>query len=183
MSEFITDRAEAHFHKKLAESNHWDAEGAVIEWENAAANLCGSPIEQEMLSALIWADFGFGPGRLFVWDHTMAERHPLDLEYVTLAPQYPEGRYNIDVALFVPCPTGGHLQFAIECDGHDFHEKTKEQARHDKARDRRLIAKGWIPFRFTGSEIWADADGCAEEVAVFVRDWFSAQLEKLSHRH
>lgn len=42
----------------------------------------------------------------------------------------------------------------IECDGHDFHEKTKEQAQHDKERDRFLQMEGYPVYRFTGSEIF-----------------------------
>jgi very-short-patch-repair endonuclease len=56
------------------------------------------------------------------------------------------------------------LQAVVECDGHDFHEKTKEQARHDKARDRALQRRGFNVIRFTGSEIHQDADRCAREV-------------------
>lgn len=51
----------------------------------------------------------------------------------------------------------------IECDGHDFHEKTKEQAVRDKKRDRTLQAKAPV-FRFTGSEIWKDPHDCAYQI-------------------
>lgn len=51
-----------------------------------------------------------------------------------------------------------------ECDGHQFHEATKEQAARDRSRDRRLQAAGYIVFRFTGSEIAADADACAASI-------------------
>lgn len=53
---------------------------------------------------------------------------------------------------------------AVECDGHDFHEKTKQQAARDKRRDRDLAAMGVQTMRFTGSEIWRDPEGCANEV-------------------
>lgn len=52
----------------------------------------------------------------------------------------------------------------VECDGHDFHERTKEQARRDRARDRFLQSKGCRVLRFTGSEIWADPEACAAEI-------------------
>ncbi len=52
----------------------------------------------------------------------------------------------------------------VECDGHDFHEKTKAQAAKDKRRDRALIAKGYTVLHFTGSEIWRDPKKCAAEV-------------------
>ena len=52
----------------------------------------------------------------------------------------------------------------VECDGHDFHERTKEQAARDRSRDRALTALGLEMFRFTGSELWRDPMGCAEQV-------------------
>ena len=52
----------------------------------------------------------------------------------------------------------------MECDGHDFHERTKAQAAHDKTRDRALQARGLKVLRYTGSEIWADPFGCALDV-------------------
>jgi very-short-patch-repair endonuclease len=52
----------------------------------------------------------------------------------------------------------------VECDGHDYHERTKEQAAHDRRRDREMQADGYKVFRFTGSELHRDAIKCAEEV-------------------
>jgi len=52
----------------------------------------------------------------------------------------------------------------VECDGHDFHERTKEQAARDRSRDRRASLSGATVLRFTGSEIWNDPLGCAEQV-------------------
>ena len=53
---------------------------------------------------------------------------------------------------------------AIECDGHDYHEKTKEQAQKDKSKDRALKKKGLPIVRFTGSEITANPDKCAQDI-------------------
>jgi len=50
------------------------------------------------------------------------------------------------------------VAFVIECDGHDFHEKTKEQAQKEKQRDRDLITSGYVVMRFTGSEIYNNAN-------------------------
>lgn len=55
-------------------------------------------------------------------------------------------------------------QFIIECDGHDFHEKTKEQAARDKKRDRNLIAAEYVVIRFAGSEIYKNPYGCVKEI-------------------
>jgi very-short-patch-repair endonuclease len=53
----------------------------------------------------------------------------------------------------------------VECDGHEFHERTKEQAARDRSRDRALTAFGYEVFRFTGSELWRDPLGCARQVS------------------
>lgn len=58
----------------------------------------------------------------------------------------------------------GRHYAVVECDGHDFHERTKEQARRDRSRDRRLQEHGFRVFRFTGSELYRDPYGCAQEV-------------------
>lgn len=51
----------------------------------------------------------------------------------------------------------------VECDGHRFHERTEDQARRDRQRDRDIQRAGMMVFRFTGAEIWEDAIACAEE--------------------
>ena len=57
----------------------------------------------------------------------------------------------------------------VECDGHEFHERTPEQAEHDRARDRAMTAAGYHVFRFTGREIRRDARRCAREVMRYLR--------------
>jgi uncharacterized protein DUF559 len=57
----------------------------------------------------------------------------------------------------------------VECDGHDFHEKTKEQAARDKSRDRDMLAQGYRVLRFTGSEIHNRAEKCAMEIDAIIR--------------
>ena len=52
----------------------------------------------------------------------------------------------------------------VEADGHSYHERTKEQARHDKQRDRFFASQGLTVLRFTGSEIHRNASRCAAEV-------------------
>lgn len=51
-------------------------------------------------------------------------------------------------------------RIVIECDGHDFHEKTKWQAQKDKQRDIGIQLNGFKVFRFTGSEIWQTNGSC-----------------------
>ncbi len=59
-------------------------------------------------------------------------------------------------------------QLVVEVDGHDFHERTKEQAQRDRSRDRTLTAAGYTVFRFTGSELFRDMDKSINEVYAFL---------------
>jgi hypothetical protein len=61
--------------------------------------------------------------------------------------------------------TWRHL--VVECDGHAFHERTKEQAARDRSRDRAFQEGGAQVFRFTGSEIFNDPVKCADAIL----DW------------
>lgn len=56
----------------------------------------------------------------------------------------------------------------VECDGHEFHERTAEQATRDRRRDRAMAADGYAVLRFTGRELFKDADACAEEVDLYI---------------
>lgn len=60
-------------------------------------------------------------------------------------------------------------EICIYCDGHEFHERTKEQAKRDRSVDRWLQANGRIVLRFTGSEIWNEAQKCAEDIINHIR--------------
>lgn len=56
-------------------------------------------------------------------------------------------------------------------DGHEFHEKTKQQAQYDKKRDRKLTKLGYKILRFTGSEIYNDVRKCIMEVEDLIIDF------------
>jgi very-short-patch-repair endonuclease len=55
-------------------------------------------------------------------------------------------------------------KIVIECDGQDFHDRTKEQAARDRRRDNDLQLLGFDVLRFTGSQIYKDARGCVSTV-------------------
>ena len=56
------------------------------------------------------------------------------------------------------------IKLAIELDGHEFHEKTKEQVKKDKEKDRWLTLNGYTVIRFTGSEIYNSIETCIKQV-------------------
>lgn len=67
--------------------------------------------------------------------------------------------YRLDFVVRTPAAI-----FVVECDGHDFHDRTKQQAAYDRARDRELLLAGIPTIRFTGSEIHHSAERCAAQV-------------------
>lgn len=82
-----------------------------------------------------------------------------------LIPQLQIGKYRTDLALIRKARRGyARVYLAIECDGHEFHERTREQAQRDKARDREMQRLGWIVARYTGSEIAKDPSGAAKDI-------------------
>lgn len=82
-------------------------------------------------------------------------------------PQHPIGKYSADCLVyygFWDGPLNGEKLIVVECDGHDFHERTKQQAAHDKARDRFMHKAGYQVFRHTGSELYKNPYDAAFEV-------------------
>jgi len=73
------------------------------------------------------------------------------------------GRYRVDFLLRVSNDRKHIGDVVVECDGHDFHERTKAQAKRDRARDRDLTLQGLTVLRFTGSEIHANVMVCVRE--------------------
>jgi very-short-patch-repair endonuclease len=89
---------------------------------------------------------------------------------ISISPQAVLRPYRVDF-LITHCdtPYSRCKGVVVECDGHDFHEKTKEQAARDKSRDRDLQERGYQVFRYAGSEIWRDPIACARQVLGFVQ--------------
>ena len=148
---------------------HFKMAVAVSELVECAKR-CESPIEQ-LLSV-----------HLVRWVRTFNDKH-----YVVVGPDFEESGYFVDLQPQKEINVNGRRyrvdflvdvvslndspsvpSVVVECDGHDFHERTKEQARRDKRRDRDLQSAGYHVLRFTGSEIWRDPSSCAGEVARFV---------------
>ena len=124
-----------------------------------------SPIEKLFLSALYESDHWYDGDESDTEDAVcvLVERGGNDepsnrLGYVRA--QMPCGRYSIDFAVVGP----GGLRVAIELDGHEFHEKTKEQVAADKARERVLVKNGWRVIRFSGSDVHRDVAARIREV-------------------
>lgn len=83
-----------------------------------------------------------------------------------IALQEPVDKYRIDITLHFNCRLGRNLyrhNVAIECDGFEYHSSPLQLA-HDDAKERDLLASGFSVFRFTGKEIWNDAQRCTQQI-------------------
>lgn len=137
-----------------------------------------SPIENLFVGALsLYArgipEFKFlverGPHRKFSEIKT-ADIFRGDTYRAVCIPQVHVLNYRMDFLVAVRRSDNVPMFLDVECDGHDFHERTKEQATGDKARDRKLQAQGIEVHRFTGSEIWRDPIAAAWEVVLRATD-------------
>ena len=136
-----------------------------------------SPIEEALLAALLYEQWTCRSGeRLCMCDTTGLE---WNVDYAGMAfrfsprsilgyTQADVGPYRADF-LFQSWLGGQSRSFVVECDGHDFHERTKKQAARDRTRDRWMIAQGITVLRFTGSEIWASPEKCASDILQTIR--------------
>ena len=105
------------------------------------------------------------------WDKNRAHTH-------AGAPQVQCGSYRVDFLFIGYCFEEALAIVAVECDGHDFHEKNKEQAARDKSRDRDLALMGIQVMRFTGSEIHRDAVRCVKQVFEFLTNRSTEAFER-----
>jgi very-short-patch-repair endonuclease len=134
---------------------------------------CESPIEKIMSAAIIhqarqrWRDFCpnqslFFMGGGYVWP----EDGLSDFDGCFLYQQAAVGKYRADILirLFDSRNKQTNHTIVIECDGHDYHERTKEQAERDRSRDRWMTAQGITVLRFTGAEIWRDPVACCQSI-------------------
>jgi len=89
---------------------------------------------------------------------------PADNQQLQCQSQVPINGHRVDYLFTVISDNGPVSHLIVECDGHDFHERTKDQAKRDRSLDRAYQEGGYTVFRFTGSEIYRDAFACARQV-------------------
>lgn len=127
------------------------------EIEADFSSVCESPIEKMFFRALERCGVRFQ----FAADGTESGRVVGCKTGVVIVPQHTVSYYcRIDFAFLFD--TG--VRFAVELDGYEFHERTKDQAQRDKTRDRELNADAWRVLRYTGSEVFQNADRCVLDV-------------------
>jgi very-short-patch-repair endonuclease len=134
-------------------------------WERLLGKV-ESPIEALFLEA-------FCPAAV-EWGYEVAAKSNAREGVIVVRPQVPVcENYRADFVISYPF-FDHQIAIVIECDGHQFHSVTKQQAARDRRRDRALQRAGYEVFRFTGSELHADARKCASEVLDAIMEFQTA---------
>ncbi|WP_074448363.1 endonuclease domain-containing protein [Bradyrhizobium yuanmingense] len=146
---------------RLFQALQADFEFVCLASANRLAPLVESEIELLVLSAFDIV------GRMTSMTVTIGSEFPEDDKgHILVTPQYRWREFRID---FCIRHTGApDKMFFVECDGHDFHERTKEQAERDRSKDRAIQAAGISVLRFTGREIWRDVSHVVTEIVNFL---------------
>jgi len=141
-----------------------------------------SPIEMAMLFALCVAAHDAASNVRYKKDsHLFGDLEDMP-DVLVIEPQAQLGEYRVDFLLtYQECiPDFDHkerfrdgteipgtkdvtVHLIVECNGHDYHDRSREQASRDRERDRELKKLGYEVFRYTGSDIWKDPLACATE--------------------
>ena len=139
------------------ENNLWHGKGGLAY---CLSNL--TPIEQLFYVA---------------WDLIQENRD----DYIYLNPQHKitanSHKYIADFCFepsqqFCDRPKNCKKKLVIECDGHEFHQKTKEQVKKDNQREYDLKMTGYDVLRFSGSEIYNTPYACAEKTLNYIKKLF-----------
>ena len=64
-----------------------------------------------------------------------------------------------------------NFKLIIECDGHEFHQKTKKQVEYDNKREYDLKMMGYQILRFSGSEIYNNSEECVKRVFNYIEEF------------
>ena len=133
-------------------SNIWKY--SVIDFDTSE---CKSPIEQILL---------------FAFELYTVDENP---ECLTLDPQFEvigkSGKTYIADFSISNYNTAERLPILIECDGHEFHQKTKAQVKHDNERDFDLKMAGYDVLHFSGSQIYNDPFKCVKDIYDYANEY------------
>jgi very-short-patch-repair endonuclease len=148
--------------QEIMSTVRWHEEHLRVQVASITA-ACESPIERVFAAAIVaMSDMRTTGEAIFMSGRPRTGMPTAPFDGLHIYPQVTLDGYRID---FLALYQSGDEQIVtvIELDGHDFHERTKRQASHDKKRDRHFTKKGWQVLRYTGSDIWRSPSECARE--------------------
>lgn len=143
----------------LTEDVYYLHKGLTIDYEFMLAEClidCESPIEQLLSLTLTNLRISFSKWNPFIEISNFVPNQEIECKNGK--------KYRLDFYFVVAYKNQETKYFDIECDGYEFHQKTKEQVEYDNQRQRDLQNNGIEIIRFSGSEIWKNPYKCANEV-------------------
>lgn len=144
---------------------------AIVEYEKGE-KLCESPIERNMLAAMLTADWGYFSTENAVVHNVVDFEEDFPDANVVLVPQLQIARYRLDFGLMLRLGRGKQL-FALECDGKQFHNSAT-----DRERDWYLNSYGVITLRFSGADLNAGPLSAVDEAVVGIFHWWEAAFAR-----
>ena len=125
-------------------------------------NVYESPIEQIF-------DFAY---QILIFDRggTIPDLFLESQEWITVANKDYRADFYYDTEYNFKCHYKCEHDFKliIECDGHNFHEKTKKQVKYNNERDYNLKNAGYDILHFSGSQIFNEPFKCANNTMNYI---------------
>lgn len=149
-----------------------------VDLLTAAFSICESPIEERLLLAYLQefpatAHYDGHANPIFI-DEDLTDKKSWVMFIPQFAMHFGKKHFRADF-LFLQLVEDAENErvndvkkVVVEVDGHDFHERTKEQARNDRSRDRFMLREGFYVLRYTGSEVFNNPYVVAREIREFV---------------
>lgn len=148
----------------------------ITAWSYIQESEISSPIEQMLLSALL----------LIKETSEFPNADPEDFdEYmkfhgINIFPQHRIDKFRVDFYLEyykqfrinkkTKETSGFSKTLIVELDSQQFHERTEQERRYEKMRERLLVSKGYKIFRYTGKEITDDPFKVALEIISYLTE-------------
>jgi hypothetical protein len=128
--------------------------------------LCDSPIERDLLAALLTTDWAYFATENALVHDAKDYDEAFPASNVVIVPQMQIARYRLDFGLVLRRGDRRHI-IAVECDGKDFHQFDR-----DNARDGYLVSFGIQTIRRTGSDIFTMPLRGATLIAESIQHWW-----------
>ncbi|MCL1943571.1 MAG: endonuclease domain-containing protein [Candidatus Azobacteroides sp.] len=150
---------------------HYKSDPICLSCDRKLTNNCKeclfvlqSPLERQLYLALLKTHMSF------------KTQYPLDWygQYVSIEGRnYNNKQYNFKEILTVVdfYIERGSTRLCVYTDGHTYHERTEEQAQHDRNIDRKLQELGFKVLRYTGKDIKENIDKIITDIKKWINWW------------
>jgi len=127
---------------------------------------CESPIESDMLAALLTGNWPFSLSIAPLSHVAKDYDEPFPLGDVVIVPQLAFLRYRLDLGIIVERDRGKAI-VGVECDGAEFHQDRDR----DAARDDYFRCVGVPVFRIRGAQIYSEPTATADTIIAAIEEW------------